>query len=389
MLLAIVPTGTDAPCYHIPFGTFGMMLLNIVVFAVQLAAPEFMGQFILHFGSFNPLTWLTSACMHGGFGHIIGNMIVFVICGWIIEGKIGWWRFIALYFLIAFISGGMVQTIMLFFGGTGALGASGVIYGMIAIVMIWAPENTVTFLVVGLVFFYPICFTFEAALMVVCFFLIALEFLAAAFSGFEISSAVLHLFGVVPGAFIGFFMVKWRWVDCEGYDLISIQSGKRGKRVLTVQEEQEQKKIRKEENVAAKEALGTSEGMVDSYIAKGHFEMAFNRYQVHHRRDKRFVLSEKQFVAIINGLWPIEDKRAKAASIIELYLKQYQALRVQMTLKLARYYLLEKQLPKKCGTLIKSVSGENLTDKQTQFAKQLVLRARQMISDGVIEFTDD
>lgn len=366
-----------------------MVFLNIIVFAVQLAAPEFMEQFILDYGSFNPLTWLTSACMHGGFGHIIGNMVVLATCGWIIEGKIGWWRFIALYFVLAFISGGMIQTIMFFIGGSGALGASCVIYGMIAMILIWAPENTITILVVGWFFFNLINFTFEVALMIVCILLIALELLTAAYSGFAISSAVLHLFGVVPGAVVGFCMIKLRWVDCEGYDLISILSGKRGKRVLTVQQEQEQNRIRKEEKASADEAFETSQTMVDSYIAKGHFEMAFNRYQVQHRRDKQFMLSEKQFVAIINGLWPIENKRSKAVSIIELYLKQYQALRVQMTLKIARYYLLEKHQPKKCGQLIKSISKEPLTDKQSQFAKQLVLRARQMISDGVIEFSDD
>lgn len=366
-----------------------MVFLNIIVFAAQLAAPEFMEQFILDFGSFNPLTWLTSACMHASFGHIFGNMVVFVICGWIIEGKIGWWRFIAMYFLLAFISGGMIQTVMFFIGGSGALGASGVIFGMIAIVLIWAPENTISILVVGWFFFRVINFTFEVTVMVVCFLMIALELLTAAYSGFAMSSAVLHLFGVVPGAVVGFSMIKLRWVDCDGFDLISTLSGKRGKRVRTVQEEQELKRIRKEEKAAADEAFETSQAMVDSYIAKGHYEMAFNRYQVQNRRDKRFLLSEKQFVAIINGLWPIEGKRAKAVSIIELYLKQYQALRVQMTLKIARYYLLEKHQPTKCGQLIKSISGAPLTEKQSQFAKQLVLRAHQMKNDGVIEFSDD
>ena len=105
-----------------------------------------------------------------------------------------------IYFGIAFVSGGVEQTIMLFFAGSGSLGASGVVFGMIAIVMLWAPENEVTLTVMALILFRPYVATFNASLLLVCFVMIAMEFLTASLTGFAMSSAVLHLLGAVPGA---------------------------------------------------------------------------------------------------------------------------------------------------------------------------------------------
>lgn len=385
-MLIVLPVGTDAPCYHPPFATFGLVLLNVVVLVCQFVIPGFTELFVLHFGSFNPISWLTSSVMHAGIGHLIGNMIVLSICGWIIEGKVGWWRMIAIYFSIAFVSGGIEQTIMLFFDEGFSLGASGVCYGLMAITMIWAPENEVTLFAGGIFFFYPFATKFNVSILGITFILLAIEFLSAAFSGFVISSAVLHLLGAIPGAVIGYEMVRRRWVDCEGYDLLSIQAGKRGQRVITVQEEKEIAQRKIDAKREADDALDTSKQMVDNYVSNKHFEMALNRYEMHRKKDRRFQLTESQMVSIINGLWNIDGKRPKAVSLIELYLESYQTLKVPMTLKLARYELLEQERPKKCLLLIKSISREPLDEKQNLIVKQMIAKAKQMISDGVIEF---
>lgn len=386
-MFIIIPTGTDAPCYHIPFATFGMIALNTLVLVIQFLVPEVNEMFVLDFGSWSPIQWLTSSIMHADPFHLIGNMVIFAICGWIIEGKVGWWRFIAIYFLIAAIEGCLVQTVMLFFGGSGALGASGVIFGMIAIIMIWAPENEISFFGALIVFLYPYTFHFSASVLVVSFFMLALEFLSAAYVQFAMSSAMLHLVGAMPGALIGYFMVKWRWVDCEGYDLLSVMSGERGKRKLTVQEEQENRRIREIEKEEAETARLQSNEKLEFYLAKGHYELALNRYIMHRRRDKRFSISEAQMLAIISGLWKVPEKREKVIPLMEEYMNTHLSQRVTIGLNLAHHRLTQQQ-PKQALKLIKQISSSPLTPQQTDYAKRLVSHAQQLIQQGVIDFAD-
>ena len=108
----VIPIGTDAPCYHLPYATFGMIVLNCIVLVLQFMFPEAAEYFILRHAVFNPLTWFTSCCMHGGIIHLIGNMILLAICGWIIEGKVGWWKFILIYFAIGVSANAFEHCIM-------------------------------------------------------------------------------------------------------------------------------------------------------------------------------------------------------------------------------------------------------------------------------------
>ena len=387
-MFLIIPTGTDAPIYHIPFGTFGMIAVNIVVFVLQTTFPEINETFILDFGSWNPIQWLTSAVMHADPIHLISNMVIFAFCGWIIEGKIGWWRFIVIYFLIAAIEGFIVQTVMLLFGGSGALGASGVIFGMIAIVMIWAPENEISFFGFILIFLYPITFSFSATILIVSFFLLALELLNAAWVQFQMSSAMLHLVGAMPGAVIGYMMVKLRWVDCEGYDLISFINGDRGKRKLTVQQEQELKREKARQIEEANQELEVSTSKIDFYLQKGHYELALNRYVMHRRRDKRFQISEAQMLAIISGMWAMPDKQEKVIPLMEIYLQTYGSQRVAVNLNLAHFVLTKRQQPKKCLQILKKVTSDPMTPQQTDYARKLIAHAQKLIQDGVIDFVE-
>lgn len=389
-MIILIPTGTDAPCYHPPYATFGLIVVNVFVLVLQyLLAPEITENFILSFETINPIQWLTSSIMHGGLIHLIGNMLVFAICGWIIEGKIGWWRLIVLYFTIAAIEGAIVQTSMWLAGGTsGALGASGVIFGMLAIILLWAPENEISYF--GIVFIlYIWTFSFSASVLVVCYVMIGLEFLTAAFTQFQMSSAMLHLLGALPGGLIGYLMIRWRWVDCEGYDLISIMSGNRGKRTLTVQDEAKLKQERLERKVEGKQDLLKSSEMIDFYLSKGKHEVALSRYQMQRRKDKRFELTEKQMLAIITGIWKTPDKRKTVSKLMEQYLKQHKTNRVWVALSLAHYCLSKEERPRKCLRLVQEVSNDSMSEKETLFAKQLVLKSKELIANGVIDFVDE
>ena len=72
----IIPYGTDAPVYHPPFTTIGVIVLNTVIFlATGMGHDPQYDWLALQFDQVNPLQWITAAFMHGSFGHLIGNKI--------------------------------------------------------------------------------------------------------------------------------------------------------------------------------------------------------------------------------------------------------------------------------------------------------------------------
>ena len=382
------PTGTDAPIYHWPFATGGMILVNILIFILQVALPEQSEFFLLQFDVINPISWFTSICMHISFGHLLGNMIGLMLFGWIIEGKVGWWRFLLIYFAIGVPASAVEQLIMFLFSPVGcALGASGVVYGLIAIAMIWAPENEVTFAYVFVIFFRPFWGSFQFGILGLGFFAIALEFLTAAFTMFQMSSAVLHLGGAIPGFIIAVAMIKLRQVDCEGYDMLSVWAGTRGERTLTIAQEKKNEE-EAEQRKEAKEKL-ISDGLykVEQYIDKGHYEMALKRFEMLKRKRHSLKMSEAQLVKIVKGFnkSPDPETKLKSVPVINNYLEQFETYKIPFTLMLARTHLVVESRPRQALRVVKTLHWDQLNPKQQQFTRKLVETAKQQIADGVLE----
>ena len=129
----MLPIGTDAPLYHYPITTVGLIITNVVCFGLTgFGDPGLTEPWILHFGEINPLQWLSSMFAHANFGHLIGNMFFLWGFGLIVEGKIGWWRMLRLYLAIGLTQAAFIQTIMLPWPVSGALGASSAIMGLMA-----------------------------------------------------------------------------------------------------------------------------------------------------------------------------------------------------------------------------------------------------------------
>lgn len=386
-MMYFFPTGTNAPIYHWPFATGGLIFFNVVVFILQVAMPEQTMFFLLEYGSFNPISWFSSICMHADIIHLVGNMIALMLFGWIIEGKVGWWRFILIYFAIGVPACAVEQTIMLFFPGGFSLGASGVIFGLIAMAMIWAPENDVTISYAGLFLFRPFWGTFEVGILGLGFFAIGLQFLIAAFTMFQMSSAVLHLMGAVPGFAIAVLMIKLRQVDCEGYDMLSVWAGTRGQRTLTVAQEKKNKEATEERKLAHKKLLADGLAKVDQYIAMGHYDMALKRFEMLKRNNHSLTMSETQLVKIVKGFnkAPHIETKLKAVPVLKTYLEHYDTYRVSFSLMLARTHLIVESRPREALRVVKKLEWSSLNPKQQQFTRRLIQSAKKQIADGVLE----
>ena len=383
----IVPTGTDAPIYHLPIMTGVTIALNVVMFALQLLVPGFTDQFVLEFGTLRPYTWLTAAYLHADFWHLFGNMTFLFIYGLIVEGKVGWWRF-ALIYNVAAIFASLLIAIVTFPIAGSALGASCAIFAIMAVCFLWAPENEVQFHYGGWFYFRPFGGSFSVSLQNVCFFFVALNFLTAAFTGFQISTAVLHLLGLVPGVLIGWAMLKFRQVNCEGHDFISIQTGKKGQSQLTVAEEAEQDREREARINERKQELERGLSAVDRYIDLGHYKNAFKRFQSLAVSRKKLRLSESRLLKIVNGLEKLPEEDRLYRKLMKYYLKHYDRLAVPVRMKLAKR-LLEHEHPREAGRVLQPLINQDskfqLTQPQRQTIGKMQATVKRQIAEGAIE----
>lgn len=262
-----LPYSTDAPIYHRPIATVGLIILNTALFFAvptrflepnqALAFPTAgalddlgarasgeigngaelepsenqLGQrtpkLILEYGAgLRPWQWLTSAFMHQDFFHLLFNMAALWAFGLVVEGKVGGFGFLGLYLCIAVGQSGLEQIMMLFSSGGGSLGASAAILGVLGMAIVWAPSNNFDV-------FWFFAFrtgTFELSIAMYGFLAFVLEFVAMGFGGFGVSSSLLHLMGLGFGLALGFVALRYNWVDCEGWDLINVWNGREGRR---------------------------------------------------------------------------------------------------------------------------------------------------------------
>ena len=277
--------GTDAPLYHYPITTTVMLVINVFVHILVYATGYDVTPWILVFGDgLHPIQWLTHNFLHINAIHLIGNMIFLFPFGVIVEGKIGWLRMLVLYLAIAAGQGFVQQVIMLptdpvdeaerlvalfddpnnpldeetrkelkqqwrkdlLQAGFGSLGASAVIFGLLAVCVIWAPVNEFNiYFRWSLLISAPDGGDREWTVATVCGIFVAKEFLMFFLMGMPLSSEALHLNGFVVGGCLGMAMLYLGWVDCEGFDLISIWSGTKfkGKKIIADERRERQQAI--------------------------------------------------------------------------------------------------------------------------------------------------
>jgi membrane associated rhomboid family serine protease len=135
---------------------FTLILANIAVFIITLFYPGLLVEL-----GFSPLylraapgraflTLFTSMFVHGGFSHLIMNMLIFFLLGFSFEQRIGRAKFLLVYFISGLI--GTVCFALLNLGtSTLVVGASGAIFGILGAYAISYPKDRII-LPVGFIF---------------------------------------------------------------------------------------------------------------------------------------------------------------------------------------------------------------------------------------------
>ena len=388
-MIFLIPTGTDAPIYHPPIATGVTIFLNILLFILQVVITGFTDQWALMYGTFNPIKCLISPYLHADFFHLLNNMVFLFVFGLIVEGKIGWWRFLLAYNACAFGESVLESLIMLWAEPGFSLGASSAIFGIMVIAFLWAPENDVHLKLLGIILFRPFAYSFDVTVSTLTYIFVALNFAIAAFTGFEVSSAVLHLLGIPIGVAIGWGMLAARRVNCEGQDFISIMTGKRGQEQLTVEEISEREAHRKELAREKRQALTDGLKMVAHYIDRGHYDVGFKRFEGLARKRNGLVLDESLLIKMINGLEKQPTQSKLYRKTLKYYLSHYDRLKTNVSFKLAKKLLQQDQQPRKAMKILQELDQSTMSPAERKMLAKLARFGKQQIASGTIEVQSD
>ena len=382
-MVILLPYGTDAPVYHWPYATIGTIivcsLIHLFTFPIMLMGEEHSALMnaveflILKFDTINPLQWVTWNYMHINPIHLIGNMVALWAFGLIVEGKIGWWAFLALYNSIGIFEGAIIQLVgNAFIGGdNGALGASGAIYGLMGIALIWAPFNQMQ------VFYWLFRWfgTVEGSVLAITGFFIGLQltvqtimFVYASTGALQsqeviVTTELLHLVGAFAGLGVGVALVLLNWVDCEDFDVFSVI---RGRHKRTKEEKLEEFARSKEGQELRARQFAQAQEEFRQHLASG---QALGALATHRRAKQNFPewkVPENDFVQLIALTRKLHMYDQAVPAMLE-YLKTYSERAVPVRLALAQVLTDHLQRPRQALAVLGKMNGTPL-DEQHQRA---------------------
>jgi membrane associated rhomboid family serine protease len=150
----MIPIG-DQNAYRrtVPFVTYALIALNVVVFLVELGQPDPQA-YLIEWGAVPDrishgqalATLITSMFLHAGWWHLIGNMLFLFVFGDNVEDAFGHVRYL-LFYLACGVLAGLGQTFLAPNADLPGVGASGAISGVLAAYLIMFGNNPVRVLI--------------------------------------------------------------------------------------------------------------------------------------------------------------------------------------------------------------------------------------------------
>ncbi len=256
--------------------------LDVVVMYQQITAYDL---FVYRWGfrAADPslATLFTAMFLHAGFLHLLGNMLFLWICGDNVEHRLGRARFLAVYAGTG-IAATAFQTLLSGRTDPPLLGASGAIYGLAGLYVVWFPRNRVRLWVMVFPFFMNVVRI--SARAVLAFFVLVQNVLP-----FLVSAGV-GAGGDAHGAHLGGFLVGLLAAWVVNHRLRSARSASAG---------------------ADRDAAPPPPGTIAALVEGGDFEQAARRYVQLSPAETRRLLGERQSMML--GTWMAAGRHPHAA----------------------------------------------------------------------------
>ena len=378
------PYGTDAPIYYWPYTTVAMIVVNVLVFALELAHPKLVDSLEMETGSgLHPVQWLTANFAHIDLLHIAGNIIFLWSFGLIVEGKLGWWKTLIVYLGLGIALGAVVQTLLLFAPISHGLGASGIVFGFMAISLVWAPANSLQ-----CVFIVSVRVNWiDVSVQVFVGLFLALQVVEVIVTGMTLSGAFVHAVGAAVGFAVGTWMVKAGRVDCESWDVFSIAKG----RHRMTQEERDAKALnstdyrqRKEERTTKRAA--ETQQWIREQLSAGNPKAAAEVYRRVRIELPDWSLPDAELFGLIVALRKA-GLLADAIPMMAEHLARYTTNAVQLRMALGDALIRERR-PAQALKVLAKLSDISLDERQRQILMGLREKARKLHEADPYEVAD-
>src|SRR5580658_5707520 len=167
------PLRDDRPTYSAPIVTTLLIVACALVFFFELSLDEysrdyFINQYGLVPAHLWPPTLVTSMFLHGGWAHIVGNMLFLWAFGKSLEDAMGHSKFLAFY-LICGVAAGIAHVAINSYTRLPTVGASGAIAGVMGAYLVKFPRASIHSLILIIVF--PVMVDIPAAFVLVYWFI--------------------------------------------------------------------------------------------------------------------------------------------------------------------------------------------------------------------------
>jgi membrane associated rhomboid family serine protease len=153
----MIPLRSSERVYSRTVVTGTLIAINAVIFLYQdTLSYDRLNQFVYNWGivpdDLHLISLLTSMFLHGGWLHLLGNMLFLWVFGRNLEDLIGGGRFLVFYLLCG-LAAAVVQVVASPYARIPTIGASGAIAGVMGAYLIKFPRSQIDTLVLLFVFF--------------------------------------------------------------------------------------------------------------------------------------------------------------------------------------------------------------------------------------------
>jgi membrane associated rhomboid family serine protease len=216
----MIPLKSEEPRRSLPIVTIILIVANLVIFFYQLSLPpraanalvSSLGivpvraeRMLVHpMGRIGPalVPLVTSMFLHGGWLHVLGNMLFLWVFGGNVEDRLGHLRYLGFY-LICGIGSGLVHILANWGSALPTIGASGAISGVMGAYIVMFPRSRVLTLVPLIIFF----FTFRLPAVLILGYWFVIQFLSGISSLGDIDQGGVAWWAHVGGFLLGAFLV--------------------------------------------------------------------------------------------------------------------------------------------------------------------------------------
>ena len=151
------PLYDENPTRITPYFTYGLIGMNVLVFLHEISLSNLQLEQFFQLYAVIPqeltINWsgewttlFTSQFLHGGWWHLISNMVYLWVFGNNIEDRLGHFRYLLFYLTCGAIAA-LCQWFIGMYSTIPSLGASGAISGVLGAYLIWFPHARITTLV--------------------------------------------------------------------------------------------------------------------------------------------------------------------------------------------------------------------------------------------------